>query len=114
MKFLPLAAAALLLGAGAASAQTPAPQPAADIPAMKCPEKPTLLGERMMSDPSIRRRFDREMKSWGDCVKAYVAERYAAAKSLQEAAKAQADAGNAATNDYNDTIKKMNEAAASK
>ena len=109
MKLLPLAVAALALGATAATAQQPT-----DIPPMKCEPKPRLPGERMMEDPSIRRRFEREMKTYGDCVKAYVAERQAAAKSFQEAAKAQAEAGNSAVAEYNAFVKQTNEAAAGK
>ena len=111
MKHLSLVAAALLLGATAAGAQQPAAAPAADIPQMKCEPKPTVPGARMMEDPGIRRRVEREMKAYGDCVKAYVAERQAAAKSLQEAAKANADAGNIAVNEYNAFVKQMNDKA---
>ncbi len=107
MKSLTLAAAALLL-AGAATAQT------TDVPAMKCEPKPKLAGERMMEDPTVRRRFERDMKTYGECVKAYVAERQTAAKSAQEAAKAQADAGNSAVVEYNAFVKQMNEAAGGK
>ena len=109
MKSPTLAAAALLLaGAGAAMAQT------TDVPAMKCEPKPQLAGDRMMEDPSVRRRFERDMKTYGECVKAYVAERQAAAKSYQEAAKAQIDVGNSAVVEYNAFVKQMNEAAGGK
>ena len=109
MKFLSLAAVALLLaGAGAATAQT------TDVPAMKCEPKPNLPGERMMEEPTVRRRFERDMKTYGDCVKAYVAERQAAAKSYQEAAKAQIDVANSAVVEYNAFVKQMNEAAGGK
>jgi hypothetical protein len=108
MKHASLAAAAFLLVATAASAQP------MDIPAMKCEPKPTLPGERMMADPSLRKRFEREMKTYGDCVKAYVSERQTAAKSYQEAAKAQADAGNSAVVEYNAFVKQTNEAAGGK
>ncbi|HUP29934.1 MAG TPA: hypothetical protein VM122_07160 [Usitatibacter sp.] len=108
MKFPTLAAMALLLaGAGAASAQS------TEIPAMKC-EKPTMPGQKMMEDPGIRRRIEREMKTYGDCVKAYVAERQAAAKAHQEAAQAQANAGNTAVVEYNAFVKQQNEAAGGK
>jgi hypothetical protein len=110
MKHVSLAAAALLLAATTAGAQQPAAG-AADIPQMKCEPKPTVPGQRMMEDPGIRRRVEREMKTYGDCVKAYVAERQAAAKSLQEAAKANADAGNTAVNEYNAFVKQMNDKA---
>lgn len=102
MKSLCLAAAALLI-AGAAAAQT-----MTDVPAMKCEPKPELPGERMMEEPTVRRRFERDMKAYGDCVKAYVAERQAAAKSYQEAAKAQIDAANSAIVEYNAFAKQTN------
>ena len=108
MKQLSLAAAALLLAATAVSAQP------TDVPAMKCDAKPSVPGERMLAEPSIRRRFEREMKTYGYCVKAYVAERQAAAKSLQEAARANAEAGNNAVAEYNAFVKQSNEAAAGK
>ena len=116
MKHVSLAAAALLLAATSAGAQQPAAgaQPPADIPQMKCEPKPVLPGQRMMEDPGTRRRFEREMKTYGECVKAYVGERQAAAKSLNEAAQAHAAAGNAAVVDYNAFVKQQNDAAAGK
>ena len=104
MKHVSLAvAAALIFGAASVAAQQPS-----DIPPMKC-EKPTVPGERMMEDSGIRRRVEREMKTYGECVKAYVAERQAAAKSLNAAAQANAEAGNSAVNEYNAFVKQSNE-----
>ena len=114
MKHVSVLAAALLLGATAAGAQQPATPAPADIPQMKCDPKPQMPGQKMMEDPSIRRRFEREMKTWGECVKAYVTERQAAAKSLQESAKAHADAGNAAVVEYNAFVKQQNDLASGK
>ena len=105
MKYAPVAAACLLLGATVAAAQQPI-----DIPPVKC-ELPRLPGSRMMEDPSIRKRFERDIKAHGDCVKSYVAERQASAKALQEQAKAHADAGNAPVVEYNAALKAINEAA---
>jgi len=91
-----------------------AQQAAADVPAHKCGTVPPMPGERMMEDTTIRRRFEREVKVYGDCVKAYVAERQASAQALQAQAKAHADAANAAVIEYNATLKKLNDAAAGK
>lgn len=105
MKYLPLVAAGLMLGATVAVAQQPA-----DIPPVKC-EPPNVPGSRMMEDTSIRKRFERDMKAYGDCMRTYVNERQAAAKSLQEQARAHAEAGNAAVGQYNAAVKAANEAA---
>ena len=105
MKHITLLAASLALGATTAVAQP------TDIPPLKCEPKPQLPGSKMMEEPSVRRRFERDMKAYGDCVKAYVAERHAAAKSHQEAAKANAEAGNVAVAEYNAFVKQTNEAA---
>ena len=112
MKTLAFIAAGVLAYAAAAPAF--AQQAAADIPPPKCGAAPTLPGERMMEDPSIRRRFEREMKTYGDCVKAYVGERQASAQALQQQAKAHADAANAAVNEYNALLKKLNDTQAGK
>jgi len=88
--------------------------PAADVPPPKCGAAPTLPGERMMEDPSIRRRFEREMKTYGECVKAYVAERQVSAKALEAQAKAHAEAANAAVNEYNALLKKLNDTQSGK
>src|SRR3954451_3026092 len=115
MKIAAIAAAGALACALATPsfAQTAAP-PAGDIPQPKCGTPPALPGERMMEDNTIRRRFEREIKTYGDCVKAYVAERQAAANALQSQAKAQADAANVAINEYNALMKKINEQASGK
>ena len=51
------------------------------------------------------------MKMYGTCMRAYVAERQAAAQSLQAQAKAQADAGNEAVKEYNAKVKELNDLA---
>ena len=94
--------------AGFALAQSPAPAaPVGDIPPMKC-TAPTMPGERMMEDASIRKRFERDVKTYGDCVKSWVSERQATAEALQKAAKANVEAGNSAVNDYNALMNKFN------
>ena len=96
-----LAAAAIAAFAcAAASAQQPAPP---EVPKHKCEPKPVLPGSRMMSEDSVRKRFQREIDAYKSCMKAYADERAAAAK-------AHTDAGNAAINEYNDTMKALQEA----
>ena len=106
-----LAAAIAVLAtaqAGFTLAQSPAPvAPATDIPPMKC-EAPKMPGERMMEDTTIRKRFERDVKAYGECVKGWVSERQATAEALQKAAKANVEAGNAAVNDYNALMAKFN------
>lgn len=91
-------AAALLLGAGAAQANTPT-----DVPKHKCEPLPPLPGPRMMQDPSVGKNFKRDVDAYRACMKAYADERAAAAKAHTEA-------GNAAINEYNDAMKALNEA----
>ena len=116
MKAIALAAGLAAGIALNASAQQPAAAPASapSIPAMTCGAPPELPGSRMMEDQSIRRRFEREIKGWGDCVKAYVAERQASMKSLTDQARAHADVANKTINEYNDTMKKINDMASGK
>jgi hypothetical protein len=56
-----------------------------------------------MEDASVRKRFQRELEEYKNCMKAYADERAAAAK-------AHTDAGNAAINEYNDTMKALQDA----
>ena len=114
MKILTTLAAGVLAYSLAAPAFAQQPPAVADVPAVKCGEVPKLPGERMMEDPSIRRRFERDIKTYGECVKAYVAERQASANALQAQAKAHAEAANAAVNDYNAVLKKLNDSQAGK
>lgn len=95
-------AAGLVLAATAAAAQTAAtPAPAVDIPKPKC-VAPRVPGEVMRQDMHEMDRFNRDIKAYKDCVSAYVAER-------QAASKANIEAGNAAAEEYNKTIKALNE-----
>jgi hypothetical protein len=97
-----IAAAALLAGASAlAGAQQPAAAP--EVPRHKCEPKPVLPGQRMMADESVRKRFQRDLEAYKTCMKAFADERAAAAK-------AHTDAGNAAINEYNDTMKALQDA----
>ena len=96
-----LAAAAVFAGACAlAHAQHAAPP---EVPRHKCEPKPQLPGPRMMSDEGVRKRFQREIDAYKSCMKAYADERAAAARAHTEA-------GNAAINEYNETMKALQEA----
>ena len=95
----PLSAAALLLAfAGGALANTPT-----DVPKHKCEPKPQMPGQRMMQEPNVQRNFQRDVDAYKACMKAYADERAAAAK-------AHTDAGNAAINEYNETMKALMDA----
>ena len=101
MKCITLAAAAFLAGACAlANAQQPA---APEIPKHKCEPKPVLPGQRLLEDASVRKRFQRDIDAYKNCMKAYADERAGAAK-------AHTDAGNSAINEYNDTMKAIQDA----
>jgi hypothetical protein len=55
----------------------------------------------------VRKRLQRDIDAYKTCMKAYADERAAAAK-------AHTDAGNAAINEYNDTMKAINDAQAAR
>jgi hypothetical protein len=96
-------AALVLAGASAAALAQQPPE----IPKHKCEPKPVLPGPRMMQEPNVRKNFQKEVDSYKNCMKAYADERAAAAK-------AHTDAGNAAINEYNDTMKALQEAQAAR
>jgi hypothetical protein len=103
MNRITFAAAAIFAGASAlASAQQPP-----EIPKHKCEPKPTLPGEKLLADASVRKRLQRDIDAFKTCMKAYADERAAAAK-------AHTDAGNAAINEYNETMKAINDAQAAR
>jgi hypothetical protein len=85
---------ALIGCAAAAFAQT------ADIPAPNCGAKPEYPGRLAMTSDLRRRAFDREIKAYTECIKAYVEER-------RKTADANTAAGNAAIEEYNAQIKKV-------
>jgi len=90
-------AVAFLLAASAALAQ------GVEVPKPKCEPKPKYLGFKMMQDKSVKRLFDSDLKKYQECMKAYTAEREAAIK-------AHTAAGNAAIDEYNATMKELEEA----
>jgi hypothetical protein len=98
-------AASLVLTAGAAFAQAPAPAPVVanygNIAKPTC-TKAEFPGRLAMTQSDSRRKlFEREFKAYSDCMKGYVDERAVAARANQEAA-------NAAITEYNEFAKKIN------
>jgi hypothetical protein len=80
---------------------------AADVPRHKCDPRPVLPGQRMMEEPTVRKNFQRDVDAYKTCIKVYAEERAAAAK-------ANTDAGNAAITEYNETMKALQDAQASR
>jgi len=95
-------AAALLLGAATTVSFAQAPAPT-DVPKPKCEPKPTLPGSRMMEEPSVRKRFQGDLDKYKECMTKYLDDRKAVIKSNENAA-------NDAINDYNATMKALNDA----
>ena len=110
-----IALAALLLAAAANAQQPAAPAAgaAASVPPLSC-NKPELPGRSLLDDTSVRRRFDRDLKAYGECMKAYVAERKASSESLNAQAAAHIDAGNKAVTEYNALMQQFKEAQGQK
>jgi Skp family chaperone for outer membrane proteins len=104
MKYPVLAASLLLGAASAAFAQAPAPAAApVDVPKAKCEPKPTLPSARMMEEPNIRRRFQKELDDYKKCMVGFVDERKASMKAHEAAA-------NATVEEYNKVMKDLQEA----
>jgi len=104
MKYPVLAASLLLGAASAAFAQAPAPAAApVDVPKAKCEPKPTLPSARMMEEPNVRRRFQKELDDYKKCMVGFVEERKAAMKAHETAA-------NATIEEYNKVMKDLQEA----
>jgi hypothetical protein len=97
MKRILLAAA--LATAFAANAQSPGP---GDIPKPKCDNKPEYPGRLAMGSDSRRKTFDRDVKTYKDCMMAYIEDRKTAIKANDAAA-------NAAVDEYNGLMKKIQE-----
>ena len=92
-----LLAAALLLAAGTLQAADVPP-----VPKPQCDPVPQAPGAGMRNDDFVMKRFKRETKRYEECMKAYVDEH-------QAIAKANYDAANAAADQYNKTVKEINE-----
>lgn len=101
MNRMTLAAAALLAGAlGAAGAQQGA---APEVPKHKCEPKPQLPMRALIHDNATRKKLQREIEEYKTCMKAYADERAAAAR-------AHTAAGNSAIDEYNETMKALQDA----
>ena len=83
-----------------ACASTPFAQ-TVDVPKPKCEPKPEYPGRLPMQSDSRRRLFEREVKAYKDCMTAYLEDRKAASS-------ANAAAANAAIEEFNTTMKKIN------
>jgi hypothetical protein len=94
--------AAVAIGAAIAPIALAQSTPPADIPKPQC-NKPVMPGTRMMEEPSVRRRFQGDIDAYKKCMKDYSDARNAVAK-------AHIDAANEAINDYNATIKSLQDA----
>lgn len=97
MKHIVLALAAMSLCA-AAHANTPT-----DVPKPKCEPKPKYPGRAMMGDKMVRRTFDSDMKNYRECMLGYVEQRKTSIKAHEEAA-------NNAINEFNATMKELQDA----
>ena len=90
-------AAAFLVGASTAYAQSPG-----DVPKPKCENKPEYPGRLAMTSDSRRKGFDRDVKNYKECMMAYIEDRKTAIKANDAAA-------NAAVEEYNGLMKKIQE-----
>ena len=98
-------AIACAFAASAALAQAPAPAPAAPATEAikpKCDPKPEYPGRLAMTVETKRKNFERDMKNYETCMKAFLEERKNAIKANELAA-------NAAIEEYNATMKKIRE-----
>ncbi len=90
--------------AGTALAQTPSPAAVA-LDASKC-EKPDAHPGRLASNEKMR-QWNKEVSTWQDCMKKYVAEIQAKADTAVKAANAAVAESNAAVNAFNTTVKEL-------
>ena len=90
----------ILAAALIACAATPFAQ--AEVPKPQCDPKPEYPGRLAMQSDTRAKAFNNDVKRYSECVKKYVADRQAATKE-------NGDAGNAAIDEYNATMKKINE-----
>ena len=89
-------ASALALAANVPLAQ-------AEVPKNKCEPKPEYPGRLAMQSDNRRKAFERELKTYQECINNYLAERKAAMK-------AEEDAANSTIAEYNEAMKKINDA----
>jgi hypothetical protein len=97
-------AIALAMGATAALAQAPAAPaapavpatPAApDVPPAKCEPKPAYPGLKALQDERKRETFQKDLKSYQDCIRTYVGDRKAAVDANNAAMRAAVEEHNA-------------------
>ncbi len=93
-----LLCAALMAATGAFAQQA-----ALEAPKPSCEPKPTLPGPRMREEPAAMRNFKRDLDKYKECMNAYLEARKGSIKAHQ-------DAANAAIEDYNATMKALNDA----
>jgi hypothetical protein len=93
--------AAALLCTTAAFAQQ------AEIPKPNCEPKPSYPGTLMREDPAAMRKFKRDHDKYKECMTAYLEDRKAAMKANEVAA-------NAAIEEFNATMKALNDAQKAK
>lgn len=91
---------ALAAAAGIAVAQSPAPAPASAAPRSAC-VKPDAHPGRLASD-NRKKQWSKDANAWNDCMKIYVAE-------LQAQANTAVAAANQAVEDFNKTIREIQE-----
>lgn len=102
--FLATAAVCALAFAAPLSAQSPAAAPT--VPAHTC-EKPEFPG-KVAVEAKIKRWIN-DFKSYTECLKAYIAERNAVIDANAKSAKAAVDEFNTNVNEFNATMKTLQE-----
>ena len=95
MKYLALAAAILSTFALAASAQAPT-----NVPEQKCEPKPTYPGMKHFKSDVEVKAFEGQIRSYKECITAYISERKTSIKAHEQAA-------NAATDEHNKVMEKI-------
>jgi Holliday junction resolvase RusA-like endonuclease len=93
----------LLLAAALAASTAAFAQQNVEVPKAKCEPKPTYPGPRMREDATMMRNFKRDHDNYKKCMTDYLEERKAAIKSNEAAA-------NAAVEEFNATMKALNDA----
>ena len=94
MRILPLVAAVASLGIGAAIAQSP------EVAKHTCEPKPTYPGVKAMKSDVEVKAFEAQMKTYKECIVAYISARKTSAKA-HEAAES------SAAREYNETMAKI-------
>jgi hypothetical protein len=93
-----LLSAALMAATGAFAQQA-----SLEVPKLACEPKPSLPGPRMREEPAAMRNFKRDLDKYKACMTAYLDARKASMKAHEAAA-------NTAVEEYNATMKALNDA----